>query len=118
MRKNFGWRPRVAGLTVFAALAALFIVPAAFGAAISSTTNPANDNGGSGPPVLCLNGGAGANTGTGAVNCNIYTAKSYVWLSGLPDSASLDPGTYFFAVLDPGEAESGRPLSQTYDFAV
>jgi hypothetical protein len=102
MRRNFGWRSRAAGLTVFAALAALFIVPTAFGAAISSTTNPAADNGGTGSPVLCLNGGPGANVPPGAVNCNIYTAKSYVWLSGLPDSASLDPGTYFFAVLDPG----------------
>jgi hypothetical protein len=102
-KKRLGLRPRLAGLTLVAATAAaLVVVPLAFGGAISSTTNPAADNGGSGDPVLCLNGGAGANTGSGAVNCNIYTDKSYVWLSGLPDSASLDPGTYFFAVLDPG----------------
>src|SRR5205823_2783764 len=91
----------IAGLITVAA-AALVIVPIALAGAISSTTNPAVDNGGTGTPVLCLNGGAGANVPPGAVNCNIYTAKNYVWLSGLPDSASLDAGTYFFAVLDPG----------------
>lgn len=35
-------------------------------------------------------------------NCNIYNGKDYVWMSGGPISASLGPGTYFFAVLDPG----------------
>src|SRR5438105_8210567 len=91
----------MAGLATTAVLA-LVIVPVAIAGAISSTTNPAADNLGTGTPVLCMNGGAGANTGGGAVNCNIYTAKQYVWLSGLPDSASLGQGTYFFAVLDPG----------------
>jgi hypothetical protein len=100
-RRRLGLRPRIVGLTTVV-LAALVIVPIALAGAISSTTNPAADNGGTGTPTLCLNGGSGANTGSGAVNCNIYTAKQYLWLSGLPDSASLDPGTYFFAVLDPG----------------
>jgi hypothetical protein len=100
-RRRLGSRSKVAGLLIVV-LAALVIVPIALAGAISSTTNPAADNGGTGTPTLCLNGGSGANTGSGAVNCNIYTAKQYVWLSGLPDSASLDPGTYFFAVLDPG----------------
>jgi hypothetical protein len=100
-RRRFGLRPKIVGLITVTA-AALVIVPIALAGAISSTTNPTVDNGGTGTPVLCLNGGVDANTGGGAVNCNIYTAKQYVWLSGLPDSASLDPGTYVFAVLDPG----------------
>ena len=93
---RFGLRPKLASLVTTAVLA-LVIVPIALAGAISSTTNPAADNGDTGTPVLCLNGGAGANFSPGAVNCNIYTAKNYVWLSGLPDSASLSPGTYVFA---------------------
>lgn len=46
----------------------------------------------------CLNG-------SGAVNCNIYDAKTSVWLTGGPSTAALGNGTYFFAVLDP----SGQP---------
>ena len=42
----------------------------------------------------CLNGQG--------VNCNIYLDKRDVWLSGLPVSASLGAGDYFFAVLVPG----------------
>jgi hypothetical protein len=95
-----GLRRRIAGLTTLA-VAALIIVPIALAGAISSTTNPAVDNP-TGTTTLCQNGGAGANNPPGAVNCNIYTAKQYVWLSGLPDSADLGPGTYYFAVLDPG----------------
>ena len=81
-------RRRIAGLTTVA-VAVLVIVPIAIAGAISSTTNPAEDNP-TGTTTLCLNGGPGANTPPGAVNCNIYTAKEYVWLSGLPDSANLD----------------------------
>jgi hypothetical protein len=99
-RRRVGLRRRIAGLTTVA-VAALVIIPIALAGAISSTTNPAVDNP-TGTLTLCLNGGSGANAPPGAVNCNIYTAKQYVWLSGLPDSANLDPGTYFFAVLDPG----------------
>jgi hypothetical protein len=100
MRKRLGLR-RIAGLTTI--VTALVVVPVAIAGAISTTTNPAEDNP-AGTLTLCNNGGASANdpSGTGAVNCNIYTDKSYVWVSGLPDSASLDPGAYFFAVLDPG----------------
>lgn len=44
----------------------------------------------------CLNNG-------GTVNCNLYTAKPYVWLNGGPDANGLGPaGYYFFAVLEPG----------------
>jgi hypothetical protein len=44
---------------------------------------------------LCQNGNANN-------NCNIYNDKQYVWLSGLPDAAGVNDGTYFFAVLVPG----------------
>jgi hypothetical protein len=115
MRKKLGLRRyagltgghrRYVGLTTVMAVAALVFVPLALAGAISSTTNPAVDNGGTGTPTLCLNGGVGANTGAGATNCNIYTSKAYVWLSGLPLAGSLDPGTYFYAVLDPGGQRS------------
>jgi hypothetical protein len=59
-----------------------------------TTTNPNVDT----PPTgtdLCLNGNP-------AVNCNLYTNKDYVWLSGGPSTAGLSDGTYFFAVLAPG----------------
>jgi hypothetical protein len=77
-------------------------VSAASGA-ISTTTDPSVDNGGTGTPTLCLNGPSSANTSSaGAINCNIYTSKNFVWLSGLPVQAALGAGTYFFAVMDPG----------------
>lgn len=61
----------------------------------------------------CLNG-------NGAVNCNLYDGKQYVWLSGGPSSAALEDGSYFFAVLDPGgQADpndgSADNLSSPYD---
>jgi hypothetical protein len=34
------------------------------------------------------------------VNCNQYSAKQYVWLSGNP--SQLSAGNYFYVVLDPG----------------
>jgi hypothetical protein len=36
------------------------------------------------------------------VNCNIYDGKDFVWLNGGPTVAYVGPGTYFFAVLEPG----------------
>jgi hypothetical protein len=36
------------------------------------------------------------------VNCNIYDGKEFVWLNGGPTVAYVGPGTYFFAVLEPG----------------
>jgi hypothetical protein len=59
-----------------------------------STTDDADFNGAS----ACLNGNG---TGVGDTNCNIYANKTDVFLSGLPVTASLGDGTYFFAVLDP-----------------
>jgi hypothetical protein len=44
---------------------------------------------------LCQNGNP-------TINCNIYGAKSYVWLNGGPATAYVGPGTYMFAVLEPG----------------
>lgn len=58
--------------------------------AVSSTTNPTVDGTGH-----CQNGNE-------AINCNIYDGKDYVWLTGLPTSAGVGAGKYFFAVLEPG----------------
>jgi len=44
---------------------------------------------------LCMNGNPDN-------NCNIYGAKSYVWLNGGPSVAYVGDGQYFFAVLQPG----------------
>jgi hypothetical protein len=115
-------RNGLVALTLFAAFTVAMILPTnAFAAAISTTTNPGVDNDATtGLPQLCLNGGSGANTDAGAINCNIYTDKTFVWLSGLPVSAALGAGTYFFTVLVPG----GQPnpndgaeknLSDTYE---
>jgi hypothetical protein len=113
-----------AGLVALAATIAvgLAFVPGALGhpvtGAFSTTTNPAFDNGGTGSPVLCENGPG--NT-TPSVNCNIYTDKKYVWISGLPGPADLADGTYFFVVLVPGgqnnDVADGNPknLSSPYD---
>lgn len=60
------------------------------------------------------------------VNCNHYTAKNRVYLSGGPPNGSLDDGEYFFAILAPGNpnsalsdsapgnlsAAAGSPMSQ------
>src|SRR5579862_1088331 len=78
-----------------------FAAPAGAGVtgAISSTDDPGwvYGTGDAGAPYTaqaCINGLG--------VNCNIYLDKRDVFLSGLPVSASLGAGTYFFAVLDPG----------------
>jgi hypothetical protein len=96
-KKRFGLRPRLAGLTMIAAAAALmvFFVAGAFGntplphAAFTTVNTDADGSG------HCANGNP-------AVNCNIYDGKQYVWLNGGPVAASLADGTYFFAVLAPG----------------
>ncbi|WP_112246512.1 hypothetical protein [Kribbella monticola] len=66
--------------------------PASVTHAISSTTNVTAPSGNG----ACLNGPPDA------VNCNLYSSKEDVWLSGLPNAAALGDGTYFFAVLVPG----------------
>jgi hypothetical protein len=68
--------------------------------AVSTTDNPGWQGPGSYVNQACFNGVPGHTTP--AVNCNIYGDKRDVWLSGLPQTASLAAGTYFFAVLSPG----------------
>jgi hypothetical protein len=85
----------VAGLNVAAATSVSSAAPVTH--AVSTTTN-VNATTGNG---ACLNGGPNAAT-EDPVNCNSYDSKADVWLSGLPNSAALGAGTYFFAVLDPG----------------
>lgn len=51
-------------------------------------------------PLGCLDSPNG-------VNCNNYRAKTDVYLDGGPVSAALADGDYFFAVLTPGEQNSG-----------
>jgi len=81
---------------------------AAVSGAVYTTTNPAADNGGTGTPVVCLNGGANVNTQP-AIDCDIYTDKAYVWLTGGPGPSPLADGTYFFAVLVPGGQPDPTP---------
>ncbi len=79
-------------------------IPAfAVSGAVFTTTNPAVDNS-TGTTNLCLNGGTGPNDPNvvPAIDCNIYTGKDYVWLTGGPGPSALADGTYFFAVLVPG----------------
>lgn len=63
-----------------------------------TTTNPDLDG-----PGTCQNG-------PGTVNCNLYTAKEFVWANGGPNHvgpSALSDGIYFFAVLEPsGQAHS------------
>jgi hypothetical protein len=46
-------------------------------------------------------GDAVCQNGPGVVNCNIYLLKEDVALNAGPDGATLDDGTYFFAVVAP-----------------
>jgi hypothetical protein len=61
--------------------------------AVSTSVNYSVDN----DVGQCLNGNPNG-------NCNLYSGKQYVWESGKPTmtGAGLAPGTYFFAVLEPG----------------
>jgi hypothetical protein len=82
----------------------------AAGGASYTTFNAAVD-GDNGNKDLCKN------TET---NCNIYSAKKYVWLNGGPVSANLGLGEYFFAVLEPGgqpnpNDNNAKNLSSSYD---
>jgi hypothetical protein len=79
--------------------------------AISTTHNPGfvDDNGYI--DQACLNGNG--------VNCNLYLDKRDVWFSGLPVSASLGSGKYFFVVLVPGgqrNPNDGAPKNLSDDF--
>src|SRR5438093_1675555 len=113
MRMWLNWRLLVTGGVAVVSAVFMAATPATAAPGNSSdpvtgaaftTTNPAADNGATGTPTLCLN----SNTATSgpnyvqAINCNIYTSKSYVWLSGGPGTSHLSDGTYFFSVLVPG----------------
>src|SRR5215472_505316 len=79
-----------------AGLAAAGPALAGVSGAVSTTDDPGYvyTDGSGYTAQACLNGQG--------VNCNIYQDKRDVFLSGLPVSAALGTGNYFFAVLDPG----------------
>jgi hypothetical protein len=98
---------RVAGLAAALVLPLLAVLPIQAAnasnhptGAVSTTDNPGFVGPGGYTNLACLNGQPGHTTP--AVNCNIYTDKRDVWLSGLPVQASLGAGTYFFSVQVPG----------------
>lgn len=95
MKKRFS-------LTGLVALAALVLVPFALAGAINTTTD-SGQSVGTATTGVCLNGP------DPSVNCNIYSQKEDVFLSGSPTAASLDTGTYYFAVLDPGGQRDPNP---------
>jgi hypothetical protein len=113
MRNGFWRKPGRALVCLLGgtALIAAVAVPA-FGVsgAAYTTTNRSFDTGSD----ICLNGNPG-------VNCNIYSAKSFVWTNGGPNTNKLLPsGKYFFAVLAPSgqnNPNDGKPnnLSDDYD---
>lgn len=80
-----------AGLLSFAAVGSV----TAGSGAVSTTDNAGwTDTYDSYTNVACFNGHG--------VDCNIYADKRDVWFSGLPISAALGAGDYYFAVLSPG----------------
>ena len=94
-------------LTVLAPM--FFATNAVAGQASYTTTNASVDGAGH-----CFNGG----TGGDPVNCNIYDAKSHVWLNGGPIGAAFGPGSYFFAVMDPsgqGDPNDGTDALLSFD---
>ena len=68
-------------------------------------------------PVLAAVNGAGFTTfdatlggcldSPNGIDCNHYTGKDKVYMSGGPSAAGLSPGAYFFAVLTPGSQNGG-----------
>src|SRR3954452_16795584 len=104
----------LAALLAFSALVILLSTTAASAGvtkAVSTTTNVTAPSG----HGACKNGGPSTATDD-PTNCNIYSAKEDVWLSGLP--TSLKDGTYFLAVLDPGgqnDPNDGSPALLSTD---
>jgi len=94
MNRVHSWIKVLSTWCVAVLCACAFGQAAAVSGAISTTTNLSVDT----SAGQCLNGPDGVDP----VNCNIYSDKQYVWFSGLPVSAALGDGTYFFAVLVPG----------------
>jgi hypothetical protein len=69
--------------------------------AVFTSTNPSVDDPNTASNSihdLCLN----ATDASPATDCNIYTEKQFVWLTGGPGPSDLADGTYMFAVLVPG----------------
>lgn len=101
-------RNLIVGILLLGLLLAIIGLGAVSGAAYT-TFNPSVDGS---PDMLCKNS---------IINCNIYSAKEYVWLNGGPTANGLGPdGEYFFAVLVPGgqpNPNDGGPknLSDDYD---
>jgi hypothetical protein len=85
-------------MTVTALVVPLLALTASSASATTGAVSTTDNAGYVGPNSYvnqqCANGNG--------INCNIYEEKPDVWLSGLPDSAHLNDGTFFFAVLDPG----------------
>jgi hypothetical protein len=95
MNRVYGWIKLLSTWCVGLLCALAFGQAAAVSGAISTTTDV------SWPSGPCLNGDTQQGT-QDVVNCNHYTLKSDVWFSGLPVSAALGKGNYFFAVVVPG----------------
>jgi hypothetical protein len=107
-----GWSALGAIIALSTVLAIVFVLVQpprrASADAVSTTDNP-------GVTSACLNGPTHT---APATNCNIYLNKPDVWLSGLPVSATLGQGAYFFAVLDPGgqqDPNDGTPGNLSTD---
>jgi hypothetical protein len=56
-----------------------------------------------------VDGSGHCKNGNPNVNCNIYDGKQYVWMNGGPVSSAVGDGTYFFVVLEPGNAGNTDP---------
>src|SRR3954453_11405248 len=99
MRTGSSRTSKRASVALLLALAALLVASAnafAVSGAGYTTINSTADGGGTGAgDGLCFNG-------NGNVNCNQYFSKQFVWINGGPDNNGLSDGTYFFAVLVPG----------------
>ena len=88
-------------MAVLLAVVGLMVTSAsAFAGAAYTTINSTVDGSG----VLCHNGNPN-------VNCNQYFNKRYVWINGGPDKNSLEDGTWFFAVLEPGTQQDPNDQS-------
>lgn len=105
-------KPSLAVGISIAAMAFFSMTMAGQVAAGSATFTTFNAHVDGDPSKVCLNT---------AVNCNVYTAKEYVWLNGGPAANALLPdGEYFFAVLVPGAESNPNDggagnLSDDYD---
>ena len=66
------------------------------GAAFTTINSTADGLGTGKGEGLCHNG-------QGNVNCNQYFSERFVWLNGGPTGNALSDGTYFFAILVPGQ---------------